>query len=705
MSDNQNFSDIFTPVQSDFGLSLLSRVLGCTVDAIWNGGQCQNGDLISTIASIFNVGVAVVAAVLVTYNLYKMTFDTARDGHAGGEGSSTSYSVVKVGAGMVLLLPVAGGFTIAQVIVIQLLVWGSGFGDTLWNKASAAIQAGAYTQTAVPKVEVDPEQRGQFALALYARTAGWLCAYGLADLGKTFGASGGTVTSTNLSSDGGWFSSAQVRGLGFKGGPWFDNSDALCGSISYRMAAPLEVSGPDAAMYNKLDSLAENSVQKGMNAAFAQIDAHAAAIARGMMNSEPNVETLKKQIDDGVKAAALGFQAGIATGLNSADLKTLAQDVLKSSTDAGWVMAPAWQRAMVNSHSKLQTLARGATIEFAFPEDLSSYVMNSTRGLDSAMRTITEKYRAEENRLRNIAGFVADYSKTNPSGAAGATPQADASAGVVARAFRAILSQIKIEGSEGRFVDPFASLAGTGSALAYAAGGTAISGAVLDWLPATRAASAVTGAGAFASGLASTLIFAGFIVGGLLPLVPLAYFFAAVLGWLIAAVEAVLALPVAVLNFFVPRQGVSAFTGFEGALSLALGLLIRPALIVSGLIISLLVASAGILLLNAFSESIFAIMIPLDGGPTTSGLLGAGAIAFYVISAAIIVLYSSSLISELPDTVLRFVGGQVDARSGAIGGALAGAIAAPALLSRTAGRAFAGLGRGGLRAPKAGGGK
>ncbi len=696
----ETFSDIFSPVETDFGLGLLRRVLGCTVDAIWQGESCANADLIGTIAAVFNVGIAIVAAIIVTYALYKWVFDSARTGQTSGEGVSGSYSIVKIGAGAVLLLPVANGFTIVQIIVVQLLVWGSGFGDTLWQRASAAIQQGAYTQTAVPAVEVDPEQRGQFALALYARTAGWLCAYGLADLGKMFDASGGTVSSISLAGDGGWFSSAQVRGLGFKGGSWFDNSDAVCGSVTYRLSAPAEVSGPDAAIYAKLDSLAEGSVGKGMATAFAQIDAHAAAIARGMLTDEPNVETLKKQIDAGVKAAAQGFAQGVAGGLQSADLKAVAEDVLKSSAEAGWVMAPAWQRAMVNTNSKLQTLARGATIEFAFPESLSSYVLNSTSGMDGAMRTITAKYTAEENRLRNIAGYVMDYSKMNPSGAAGSTPQADASAGMVARSFRAMLNQIKIEGSDGRFVDPFASLAATGAALAYAAGGTAVTGALLDWLPATRVASAVTGAGSFVSGLSGALIFAGFIIGGLLPLVPLAYFFAAVLGWLIAAVEAMLAVPVAVLSFFVPREGARTFTGFEGALSMALGLLIRPALIVAGLVISLLVASAGILLLNAFAESIFAIMIPLDGGPATSGLLGAGAIAFYVISAAIIVIYSSSLISELPDAALRFVGGQVDARSGAIGGALAGAIAAPALLSRSAGRAFSGLrrGGGGLRA-------
>ena len=90
-------------------------------------------------------------------------------------------------------------------------------------------------------------------------------------------------------------------------------------------------------------------------------------------------------------------------------------------------------------------------------------------------------------------------------------------------------------------MDPFASLQSTGAALSYAAAGSKVAGLALEWLPATRVASAISGAGASLSVLGGALALAGFVLAGLLPLVPLAYFLAAVVGWLIAGLEALIA--------------------------------------------------------------------------------------------------------------------------------------------------------------------
>jgi len=133
---------VFTPVSGDLALGLMRRTLGCVVNQVWQCETCSNSGLIGTVAGVCNVGIAVVAGALVTWSVYRAVFDTARTGAAGGE-ASTGYSVVRIGLGAVLLLPVSAGFTLAQLLVVQLLVWGSGLADTVWSKAATVSRAAA----------------------------------------------------------------------------------------------------------------------------------------------------------------------------------------------------------------------------------------------------------------------------------------------------------------------------------------------------------------------------------------------------------------------------------------------------------------------------------------------------------------------------------------------------------------------------------
>ncbi|MFG1433428.1 hypothetical protein V5F44_21260, partial [Xanthobacter sp. V2C-8] len=202
------------------------------------------------------------------------------------------------------------------------------------------------------------------------------------------------------------------------------------------------------------------------------------------------------------------------------------------------------------------------------------------------------------------------------------------------------------------------------------------------------------------------LALAGFVVGGLLPMLPLVYFFAAVLGWLLALVESLFAVIVVAVRLIAPGvRGAGLFAGGEAGLSLALDLLLRPALIVSGLVISLLAAGAGLLLLNTTAGAVFSAMIPLDGGPAGSALLGSAAIVFYVVAAVVVMVRSSALAIELPGAVLAFVGARADARGGEMAAALAGAFAGRAMLGEASRKALSAGGHLGARLRRVGGDK
>ncbi|MFG1431727.1 DotA/TraY family protein, partial [Xanthobacter sp. V2C-4] len=492
---------IFRPVEADFGLGLVRRVLGCTVDVIRQTGECADPGLVAAVAGTLNVAALIVAGLVVTYTTYLIIADTARTGHAGGE-EGLSYPAARVGLGAILLLPVSGGFSLAQILVIQLAVWGSGLADNVWARAANMIQRGGYTQTAIPAIELDAEQRGQFATAVYARTGGWLCALNLNELGGMLGGPAEAISSSAIASGGqGWFAAAPRRGLGFKSTQFFRQSDSLCGSVTYTLAA--DASAADGT-YGKFQALAERSVGAGMAAAFTSIDQTARDLARDLRATGLDDATLKSRIDAAVKAAAMAYRNGVAAGFANNDMSGLAKEALDKSIEQGWVMAPAWQRAMMNIHTQAQMISRGVAINYQFPEDIDRYVLQVPRGqyISSTFATLTDKYRRDEAHLKNIGGFVYDYQRSNPIGStagSGSTLAVDDSAGVVATGLRKLLAAIQISGAEGSFMDPFAALAKTGAALAYSGGGAAVAGAALDWLPATRVASAATGAGGWLS--------------------------------------------------------------------------------------------------------------------------------------------------------------------------------------------------------------
>ncbi|HML44484.1 MAG TPA: DotA/TraY family protein, partial [Hyphomicrobium zavarzinii] len=485
---------VFTPVGGDLALGLMRRTLGCVVSQIWQGEACSNAGLISTIAGVFNVGIAVIAGALVTWSVYRAMFDTARTGAAGGE-ASTGYSVLRIGLGAVLLLPVAAGFTLAQLLVVQLLVWGSGFADTVWSKTATVIQGGGYTTTAVKAGNIDPRLRGELAAALYVRTAGYICADSLNSFQAMMGGAGAQVAATNgVSGSAGWFGNAQTRTWGFSSGPYWYNSASLCGAVSYTLSpesAPVSAqAADDLGTYEALNRLANQAVAVSMQSAMQVVDTHARELASAI-EAGHDMAAAKQKISAGVQAASVALQNGMQSAISSGDIDGLAAKYLETSSAAGWAMAPAWQRAMANVANKVETLKRAVTLNTSSPEPLDTYIYGAFQS--STFRTIFDENMRSMNALQALSGYVADFGRVNPTGGAGSAPQADDSAGLVAGAMRAMLSTFSIESDDTKFVDPFAALQSTGAALSYAAAGSKVAGLALDWLPATRVASAVSG--------------------------------------------------------------------------------------------------------------------------------------------------------------------------------------------------------------------
>lgn len=684
------FKDIFSPVEDDYALSLLRRVLGCTVDALWKGGECgPAGELIAGIATIANFAMLIITGILVTYTLWVGVANTARTGEPGGD-ISTGWTVARIGLGVIALAPVANGFSIAQVLVIQLLVWGSGFGDAVWSRAASLIQSGGYTATAqAPSASMSAAQRGEFAQALYARTAGYACAMQLNKLQQTLGDSGDQIqVVAGRKSSGGWFNSADTYQYAFTSGRYFNSLGSLCGSVSYTLTPagePENLTDIDRVTYSSIASLIDGAVAGSVASAMGLIDQQAHALASSLITQPFDAASFQQQFNEAVRQAAGAFAAGMKN-LPTSQLQNIKTAYLTTSVEQGWAMAPMWQRSSVNIANKIEAVRRGVTLNVILPEPADTLFLRYYSNPSTISQTILEEYERSLNHLQTQAGFVAAFASEGNAGIGRHNAMADDS-GIIAAAMRGVLSAISLDSDTSKFVDPFSEMQRTGAALAYAAAGAKAGGLALDLLPATRVASAVTGAGGWVGWIGGVLAVFAVVLGGILPLVPIAFFLAAFLGWLIHAVEAMFAVVLIPLNMFVGvRRGGRPTEGLEDAGRLALTLLLQPALIVIALVASLLLAGAGILIVNAFTQSIMTIMIPLDGSPSETGLLGLGAIAFYILAALLLVLHTSSIITEFPNLVLRYVGAGADRHGERIGGAMVAAAAPVAIVGRAAGR-------------------
>jgi defect in organelle trafficking protein DotA len=180
----------------------------------------------------------------------------------------------------------------------------------------------------------------------------------------------------------------------------------------------------------------------------------------------------------------------------------------------------------------------------------------------------------------------------------------------------------------------------------------------------------------------------GLLLSFMVPLYPILVYILAVIGWLVLVIESVVAMPLVALGVTHP-EGHDILGKGEQALMIILGVFLRPALMVMGLIAGMILSYVGLRILilgystflvdlfNPFSATTAAKAahgnIRAAAGIATGNFLLQGSSAFGAVVKALItypvllfifaslayqmVIASFSLIFALPDFVLRWIGG------------------------------------------------
>ena len=125
-----NFDTIFTADANDVSVSFLAALFG-NVGTVLAGGSNQ---IVSQMFMVFNTGIIAFVSALVFYTLTMSVINTAQDGNAMGQKVST-WIVLRIVAGMSMLIPQYSGYSLIQIMVMWSVVQGVGFADNIWTTA------------------------------------------------------------------------------------------------------------------------------------------------------------------------------------------------------------------------------------------------------------------------------------------------------------------------------------------------------------------------------------------------------------------------------------------------------------------------------------------------------------------------------------------------------------------------------------------
>jgi conjugal transfer/type IV secretion protein DotA/TraY len=674
--------EIFTPVQNDLALVNLRKLLGCVVDGVWTAATCADDRPLTVALGYFNVGCLIVSTILACYLLYSMVADTANDGQAFGRGSSAKYTLLRVMTGAILSLPIKSGLSLVQILVVQLAVWGSGFGDTLWTRVAGTQLTGMYGTLASPTRSTgDFALRGNLAKVLEGRLYGHVCAQALMTYAQNV--SGQKTSPANIQKDTdrqnsflGMSSSESITYHFVDANGYFRRSKNLCGGVvyEYEKVAVNQTNTDDAATTATLIALAQQQSQRAFQTAITSLDASADSIATTINNGTRDDAAIRERIDQAIDAAYNSVSTSL-TQSNNEQLNTALRNYLSNSTANGWLSAAMWQRSMSLVQAKLLASSSGLSgaIRLVPPAHITSYI--PALGHSAYAPLIAE---AQRNLLyvRSFSGYIAEQGSgsvvkvTSDSSTAQANPDA-MFARTLSKIYTRVLGVISRPESTS-WKDPILEVQEIGQGIAelgvYSTGG-AVASDFTDWGLGFfgfdsdgLARSAAKGLSGFLYLLAAILFAAAFMLIGLVPFVVIVHFLMATFNWFLVVAEAMIAVPIWLLTKFMPARS-DSFVGNSGqGYMFFLGILLRPPLVVIGLLVTLLLMRVGIDITNIFFRGALAMIAP--DGTIAYVMVGTAGLFVYAVVLFSIVMLSAGQISALPETVLSWIGGQIERRSG-----------------------------------------
>lgn len=631
-------AELFTPSSEDISLKVLGAIFGGLLDG---GGSDPMLNAIKT----FNGGILIIGGLLAGYTILAGTLGTAHDGEMLGKKFSSAWLPIRYSLGTALVLPVVGGgYATIQALVIWLVVQGVGLADQVW----ASFQSNPIfsQQTKIP------ELGDNSSLKLVENTfLAYVCV-----LGNQKGVDEvGTATEFILKYKNKYKFGVTQDGDSFKFGNTLDKNDlGGCGSItlpfySYTTTQQAPSTGGMLGQINlDFTPIDVSSIVNSHRTATTQMMSEVSSLASELIGKaktdyDPKpyyskLEQISKNYDKEVNSSSSAFN------------KTYQH----KTTNYGWFEAGYMLRRITDDNNTLSSV--------------SSSVSSSTASL---ARSLDETWFADSSIYLSVAKPVLLLSKNNQLDNLTITKDDSTKkvetgtslSGKIASAIGEAATGINLFKLNNDTRHPTIIASDLGHQLIN------FNVAIMSYMAAIGLVAGSI-ASIFGGGVTSfmvvfssfmTIPFAflwviGFVCAYVIPILPAFIFTGVIIGWLLLVVEGVLASPLWVIAHLNPK-GDDLTGSAQAGYQLLLSLVLRPALIIFGLMASMIISQV----IGEFINKIFFGMLLSTQGGKIQGFGGFTTIIFgtaiYCSLIFVIVKETFSLMYKIPDQILRWIGG------------------------------------------------
>lgn len=671
------------PMPTDVSMSFLSQVFG----TVGNVLQGSNGQLLGRMFEVFNAGVLVLAGVWLSYSVVTVVLRSSQEGSFMGQNKNVAVLFLRIALGFALTIPMPStGYSTVQVMLMDVVTQGVKLADYTWNAALDYMTAGGrlyQTPTTDGMKDLTKLKKNLFtgdAAAAKQVFLSEVCMfrsqyYQQQDNAQT--GNGNAYTGQfNLQAD----SSKNLIQFPGYGNQIPVQTEPQCGSL-------IGVGGDEAAdkangsSFAAIQGLAENMLPAAKKYADCVLG------DKSYCGSQSEVEDA---ISQNMFQSLLAYDNLIKpyAQKKSSAAKKLEKQLKDEAEDAGWIMAGRyyWDLLRLNQAQKAAKVSNqlpvaNQTLTSKFSKD-EKQAKKAFSTYSNGVTDVLQQYiSAQENTVTAKDG-KRGYFRLKRDKSMGFLK-------VITAGINPLLNDFKKVDS-----NPMLFLMNVGRDAIGAASGIFITGLVLIGLLSIPAGTCdsvnpggvlinnlVSWVKPLAFGIAGALIVPGVILGFYLPLYPYILFTFGSISWLMIVLEGMVAAPLVAFGMTHP-EGHDFLGRAEQALMLALGVFLRPVLMVIGLIAAMILSYVALHLiimgftyiLSDITSSTMAI-----GGSQSSGTLMSSVVdtatandqgdvlLVAIIVPALLVMFSSlvykivqqcfSLIYELPNNIMQWIGG------------------------------------------------
>lgn len=677
------FGSITDVNPDDKSLEYLRYIFGSIVDVIIGGDGPANPDsILGALSEILNTGMLVFTGLIIGYVFLTGVLNSAHEGTPLGKMYSTMWVPLRMVIALSLVLPFSGGYSTMQIGVLWIAGHGIGLANTTWNRALDYMHG---TGTLYPpEISINHEQ---MAINILSSR---MCMHAIntADrhvnihddpLEMVVGEYQGNLKPSAVASFLGVASEHKVMQR------YTSVYDPVLATAAYTAAALSAFSNGIPRAYGQNpcgsfelkfpeidDSMGTRAIQQNFQTevvnAHADLDEDLDPLARQIVlwavdenAPEPDVNLLFRSVQN----YKLSYQNAVQDAVTSVGNIKLARfangnpeaaGMTVGARDAGWISVGAWywdiQRLNAENQKMLSVYA--------------SYEGFSERALEhddfamfkSALRTYSEKMYVPDHNGNPVNNLERSSYSDNNTGLSFVLASAEKSLNLalaepdpisgLANFGHTIIEVFQVSYIALKALELIAQTADDG---ADTLGGLSGGSARLISSPALQIAQGATG----------LLVFAGFLLLPLaimlafyLPATPMILWIMGVIGWFVLLIEAVIAAPIWAVSHAMPEGegfvGERAKAGYMVMLSLFL----RPTLMIFGFF-------AAAVLIIVMGKVVALLFIPAMSGMVgdhLSGLFSLFAmLAIFTVLMIQIAHRVYGLIHEVPDKVLRYIGG------------------------------------------------